>query len=250
MKKLAFPVRMIVLLQVLFLVATNAVSVQAQKNPAKGMVTTSVIKNRLYKLPAVSIAPRNGQSDCFAILMSGDGGWSKFDQRVCENLAAKGIPVLGLNSLKYIWKAKTPEQITDDVRRMIAWGESGFGGRNVMLIGYSCGANLIPFAYNRLEDSLKNKISHIVLLSPEDKADFAFHWYNWANKNSRKARLVRPELEILPDIPVLFIYGDKEKYDWCADLLGDRFSLKILPGGHHYDRNELAVANEILHFKG
>jgi len=251
MKRPCSPYTPFVCLFALLLTAAVATPVRAQKAPAAAKsVTTVSVKKNLNKLPVVRISDAGRQSDYFAVLLSGDGGWSKFDQRLCEHLAANGLPVLGLNSLKYIRKTKTPEQLTADLKRMMAKGEADFGNRGVILIGYSCGANLIPFAYNRLEDSLKQKVQNIVLLSPEDKADFRFHWYNWLNRNSPKVRLVRPEIEHLSEIPVLVIYGDREKYDWCADLLQDRFSKKILPGGHHYGWNEWAVASEILRFKG
>ena len=35
-----------------------------------------------------------------AFFISGDGGWTSFDQTVCEKLAEKGIPVVGLDAQK------------------------------------------------------------------------------------------------------------------------------------------------------
>lgn len=225
--------------------AHPAVPAHAQNNPP----TELAVLPDVSAMPVIHINSTGGESDCFAIMWSGDGGWSSFDQRVTARLAANGVPVLGLNSLRYIWKAKTPESLTSDLTRLIGRGEAEFGKQKVILIGYSCGANLIPFAYNRLNDSLKAKVQYIALLSPEEKADFEFHYYNWANKNSAAAHQVKPELEKMRNKPTLFIYGEDENNAWCADLMSGMFQLRKLPGGHHFDQDTDAIAEEILRFK-
>ncbi|HRI60603.1 MAG TPA: AcvB/VirJ family lysyl-phosphatidylglycerol hydrolase, partial [Saprospiraceae bacterium] len=199
-------------------------------------------------LPVVRIKASAGQSDYFAIMFSGDGGWSKFDQGVCDEMANHGVSTLGLNCLKYIRHTKTPEQMTTDLSRLIEWGKTEFGKQKVILIGYSCGANLTPFAYNRLNDSIKAKVQYVALLSPEKMADFRFHFYNWANSNSHKAQPVKPELEKMRNKPALFIYGEEENNAWCSDLMNGMFQLKKLPGGHHFNQDTRSVAAEILHF--
>ena len=212
-------------------------------------VNSTISLPNISDLPVTRVHAVSGWSDCFAIMFSGDGGWSNFDQGVTSQLAANGISTLGLNSLKYIWNKKTPEQITSDLGRLIGRGEAEFDKPKVILIGYSCGANLVPFAYNRLNDSLKAKVQSIVLLSPEPMADFEFHFYNWANKSSSKAQPVKPELEKMRNVPTLFIYGSEENNSWCADLMNGMFRLKKLPGGHHFGQDTGRVAGEILRFR-
>ena len=43
-------------------------------------------------------------SDTFAVLLSGDGGWAGLDKEVAAALAARGIPVAGIDSLRYFWQ--------------------------------------------------------------------------------------------------------------------------------------------------
>ena len=216
----------------------------AQPHPKNNSHTAATER----RLPLVYVPATAGNSDCFVILFSGDGGWSGFDQNLCRQMAAQGVSVLGLNSLKYLRTTKTPEQITADLLRLIQLGEARFGKQKVILVGYSCGANLIPFALNRLNETLKERVQYVALLSPEDKADFKFHLYNWIDKNSPRAQLVRPELEKMRPIPTLFIYGDQEDHRWCTDLIDGSFELKTLPGGHHFGHNEALVAAKILGF--
>ena len=53
-----------------------------------------------------------GTSDAFAIMISGDGGWAGLDRDIARAFVARGIPVVGLDSLRYFWHARTPEQAT------------------------------------------------------------------------------------------------------------------------------------------
>jgi len=44
----------------------------------------------------------------FAIILSGDGGWVSIDRDLSTAFAQRGIPVVGWDSLKYFWTARTP----------------------------------------------------------------------------------------------------------------------------------------------
>lgn len=185
-------------------------------------------------------------NDCLVILLSGDGGWRPLVQGVSNQLAAKGYNVLGINSFRYVRRYHSPERITADVSRLIRYGQAVYGTKRVWLVGYSCGANFVPFVYNRLAPDLKKEVERVALLSPESKADFRFHWYNRVNLNSPRARPVHPELAQMHTQPTVFLYGAKEDYSWCADLLNGAFRVLVLPGGHHYDFNTERVTATIL----
>ena len=72
------------------------------------------------------------------------------DQDIAAALSAKGIPVVGLDSLRYYWTTRTPEGLAADTDRMIRYYLAHFGKKRVLLIGYSQGADVLPFAVNRL----------------------------------------------------------------------------------------------------
>ncbi len=231
-----------------------AISIRTLLGLAFGLTMIWNVSAQSEELPAIpglhviQPNPNSSPSNYFAVLMSGDGGWRNFDQHISAELASKGVPVLGINSLHYLRKQKSPERAAADITRLIEQGCSRFGKQQVILIGYSCGANIIPFAYNRMNADTKGKVSYLALLSPEEKADFKFHFYNWMNANSAKARAVKPELLQLQDKPALFLFGSKEKKDWCQDLMADPFHLQTLPGGHHFGNDTARVTDEIVHF--
>jgi type IV secretory pathway VirJ component len=45
-----------------------------------------------------------------AIIYSGDGGWADLDRRLGIAFIDRGIPVLGINTFKYYWRKRTPDE--------------------------------------------------------------------------------------------------------------------------------------------
>src|SRR5690242_4935765 len=60
-------------------------------------------------LPLIEVRPEHA-SDRLAVFFSGDGGWTSIDQRVSARLAVAGVPVVGVNSLRYFWRKRSPEE--------------------------------------------------------------------------------------------------------------------------------------------
>ena len=63
--------------------------------------------------------PVDHPSKLMAILLSGDGGWRDLDKTIAEDLQQQGIPVVGLDTLRYFWSKKTPQQTADVVAALI-----------------------------------------------------------------------------------------------------------------------------------
>jgi type IV secretory pathway VirJ component len=53
----------------------------------------------LADLPLIEV-PATGTGDLFAILLSGDGGWAGLDKEVAAALSERGVPVVGVDSLR------------------------------------------------------------------------------------------------------------------------------------------------------
>ena len=97
----------------------------------------------------------SGSAAEFALLLTGDGGWAGLDQELAARLAASGVPTVGLNSLKYFWKARTPEEAARDVARILRHYLAAWNKQRVLLVGYSFGADVLPFVVNRLPADLR-----------------------------------------------------------------------------------------------
>ncbi|MGO9945428.1 MAG: virulence factor family protein [Steroidobacteraceae bacterium] len=198
-------------------------------------------------LPVIEVAAQPGSesSDAFAILMSGDGGWAGLDQDIAAALSAKGIPVVGLDSLRYYWTPRTPDSLAADTDRIIRYYLTRFGKKNVLLIGYSQGADVLPFAVNRLPPATRARVALTAILGMSEHALFEFHVSSWiSDDNSGPPTL--PEVNRISGVPVLCIYGEDEKDSLCPKLDAHRFKVVKVKGGHHFDGDYAGLAREIL----
>jgi type IV secretory pathway VirJ component len=198
-------------------------------------------------LPVIEVPaqPGSAPSDSFAIFMSGDGGWAGLDQDIAAALSAQGIPVVGLDSLRYYWTARTPDGLAADTDRMIRYYLSRFGKKRVLLIGYSQGADVLPFAVNRLPEATRSHVALIAILGMSEHALFEFHVSNWISDDTSGPPTM-PEVNRISGVPVLCIYGEDEKDSLCPKLDAHKISVVKVKGGHHFDGNYAGLAREIL----
>jgi type IV secretory pathway VirJ component len=213
---------------------------ERQARPAAVPIPKDVSDLPLIELPAVQGSP---ESDSYAILMSGDGGWAGLDKEVAAALAAKGIPVVGVDSLRYYWTPRTPEGAAADVDRLIRFYSAHWNKKHVLLIGYSQGADVLPFIYNRLPDESRSLVTLAVPIGIGEKAAFEFHLTNWVGDSGTEATM--PEMEKFAGSKILFcVFGQGEKDSLCTKLDPQRFRVQQLPGGHHFngDYDKLAAA--------
>jgi type IV secretory pathway VirJ component len=201
----------------------------------------------LGDLPIVTVAaqPGSASTDTFAILLSGDGGWAGLDKEVAGALAANGIPVIGLDSLRYFWGARTPAGLAADIDRMTRYYLTALGMQRVMLIGYSQGADVLPFAVNRLSAATRSHVSLVAVIGLSEHALFEFHVSSWlSDDESGPATL--PEVDRITGVPVLCIYGEGETDSLCPKLDSRKASVVKLKGGHHFDGDYAGLARAIL----
>src|SRR4029450_9754433 len=83
--------------------------------------------------------------------------------------------------------------------------------QRVVLLGYSRGADVLPFMASRLPPDLRARVALVGLLGPGTSVDFEFHLSEWVADAARAGALpVRPEVEKLRGMPILCIYGAAE----------------------------------------
>lgn len=184
----------------------------------------------------------------FAVLISGDGGWASIDKGIAKALVARGVPVAGLDSLRYFWSERSPEGLATDLDRVIRYYAARWGRGKVILIGYSQGADVLPFALNRLPAGTRARVQLAALLGPGQKASFEFHVSNWIGPSGDKPIL--PEARKLSASNTLCVYGESEKDSLCPDLSPAQARRLPLTGGHHFGGDYEALAGKILEAAG
>lgn len=205
----------------------------------------------LGDLPVVEVPAtgNSGDSSTLAIIMSGDGGWAGLDQDVAKALTARGIPVVGLDSLRYYWTPRKPDGVAADVDKLVRYYLAHWQRKRALLVGYSQGADVMPFVLNRLPDATRSKIALGAALGLGTRAAFEFHVTNWVQDDSSGLPIL-PEVQRISGVPFLCIYGADEKDSLCPQLDPKRFKVVAMKGGHHFGGNYDELAGAILDAAG
>ena len=198
----------------------------------------------LVEVPATAAAAAD--EDLFAVLLTGDGGWAGLDQDLAAALAARGVPVVGLNTLKYFWGARTPEAAAADLERIIHRYAAAWKRKQVLLVGYSFGADVLPFLYTRLPPEVRAEVRTVSLLGLSDSASFEFHVSDWIPGSADDGRPTKPEISRMTGATVLCLYGKGEADSPCPTLDSTGVKAVALSGGHHFDGDYGTLAQQIL----
>ncbi len=192
----------------------------------------------LIELPAAG-------SHRLAIFMSGDGGWRSLDKGVCNGLRAQGVSVVGWDSLRYFWSRRTPDQTAADLAAVINEYRQRWHADEVELIGYSFGADAMPFLYNRLPPATRAIVRSISLLGLGHAASFRVSVGDWLGTPSSDDVPVAPELAKLPPGELLCVYGEDERDTLCPTLAAQGIRVAKTSGGHHFDHNIPAMVERL-----
>jgi type IV secretory pathway VirJ component len=198
--------------------------------------------------PPIIELPAAKTSDRFAVMLTGDGGWRRIDAKVTERLRLEGIPVVGFDVPKYFRTGRTPEGSACALEQVIRTYKTRWHKDKVILIGYSRGADVLPFMVTRLSSDTRASVQLIALLGLEPSVDFKFHpWWDLGRYVHHEQQFrVLPEVQKLAGQNVLCVYGDAEKDTLCRQLDPSRFKIVAESGSHHFGGRYDAVAKAIL----
>jgi type IV secretory pathway VirJ component len=200
----------------------------------------------LAGLPVIEVPAQQQAGDTLAVLISGDGGWAGIDKAVAGVLAEHGIAVVGVDSLRYFWKERTPESTAGDIDQILRHYLAAWDKQNVVLIGYSQGADILPFVVNRLPAHMRSRVRLTALLSLGVRATFEFHLSNWLSGDDDETLPIAPELQRMSGMRALCVYGDGADDSACDEAASSTLRAVSLPGGHHFGGDYDRVAGLIL----
>jgi type IV secretory pathway VirJ component len=200
----------------------------------------------MQQLPLYTVTATNDTTRPMIVYITGDGGWNKFSKALCTNLAAKGFPVVALDAKEYFWKKKTAAQTTTDISRMIRTYQKTWNRKKIILLGYSFGADVLPFVLNRLPPDLSAQVLNLCLVSPATNTDFEIHLAVMLGAGFSGGESVLAELNKILIKPVTLIMGSDEN-DFPINQLKIKNYISVrLEGGHHYDGDEAKLSNTII----
>lgn len=202
--------------------------------------------NQPLGLP-LTILDAEPKLDTMAIIYSGDGGWRDIDSEVGAALQAEGIPVVGMDALRYFWTELKPQQVADDLDRIIRNYRREWKVKNVLLIGYSFGASVLPATYNLLEPEEKSHVVQMSLLALAREVDYEISVTGWLGVagDGKGGDSVEDLKKISPKI-VQCIYGTDDDEDPCPTLAASGIATVAIEGGHHFDEDYKGLADHIV----
>ena len=209
------------------------------------LLLLSVFLATAKPLPLIDVPPARGSSDTLVVFVSGDGGWAKIDKSISGVLANEGMPVVGLNSLEYFWTKRTPDTAAHDLGTIIDSGLARWKKQNVILVGYSRGADVLPAMVARLTPEQQSKIRLLTLLAPSPRVEFEFHVMDWMH-DSKNGLPVAPELAKLTSMKTICVWGDDDTDSLCRGLALPHVKVVTLHGSHHFDGDYTRLARIIL----
>lgn len=200
----------------------------------------------IEQLPLVELQASPDSGDTFAIILSGDGGWADLDRDFGKAFQLRGLSTVGFDCLKYFWKPRQPAEVSQDLETAIRFYLATWHKKQVLLVGYSFGADWLPFLVNRLPADLQEKVRQVVLLAPGDIANLEIKVGDWLRDVKRPGALdVAPEASLIK-LPLLCVYGVEDgSRSICGNLKSPKLQILRMPGGHHFD-NQYATIEDII----
>jgi len=223
----------------------NAPSFAERKETAN----TALKRVKIYagNLPLTVVPAVKSDNLPMVLMISGDGGWTSFDQSLAEALSEKGLTVIGLDAQKYFWNARTPDQTASDLSKALSHYLEQFGKQRFVLAGYSFGASVVPFVADRLPAELKPHLSAVWCLSPDVTADFEIHILDMLSLGSNAETYnVLNEVKKIKNIPVTSFFGKGEGTEIPVQFAKAGLKTDIIPGDHHFGNDFNGIADTFL----
>lgn len=201
-----------------------------------------------FEMPLTLIPTKNNDETLpIAFLISGDGGWTSFDQSVGEAFAERGIAVIGLDAQKYFWNSKTPFETASAISKAVEHYLKQWNKKTFILVGYSFGASVSPFAAANLSEALKEKLKGVYALSPDIKADFEIHIADMLSLESPSDNYnVISEMKKIKGYNPVCFFGNEEDPETRNRFSESGIKTIELSGSHHYNNDYNKIVESIL----
>lgn len=193
-------------------------------------------------LPLKQYAAKDNQHPV-VFYITGDGGWNNFTTNLETAINKKGHPLISLNARSYFWEKKLP---TVAAREIAAWLGNYLAQHNynqVVFIGYSFGADVLPFILKEFPPALLSKVKGALLLAPSPSTDFEIHLSDMLGIGAARGMKVTEGINALDIEKIVAVFGAAD-HDFPLDQIRNRqFSSVSLPGGHHFEGNVEDLVN-------
>jgi type IV secretory pathway VirJ component len=200
----------------------------------------------LLGLPLIELATKPGDN-LLAVLLTGDGGWASGDQSMAAAFRARAIPVIGFVSPSYLQVPRTPDGAGEDLRRVLDHYLREWHLERVIVVGYSRGADLLPFMVSRLPPQLRGRLALVAMIGLSEQASFQYRPTDiFADGLRFTDRPVEPEVEKLRGLRMACISGERESGSLCPRLDSSLIRIASHAGGHRVTQRAGASVVDLM----
>jgi type IV secretory pathway VirJ component len=224
----------------------NTPTYTQKKSTENKVKETQIFQKYQTDLPLTIIPSDAKDSSPVAFMISGDGGWTSFDQELGEQFSKEGIPVIGLDAQDYFWNAKTPQKSALEISTAINYYMKRWNKKSFILVGYSFGASVAPFIANNFPIELKEKLKGVYSLSPDETADLEIHIIDMLQVKTERKYNVIQEIGAIKTLNPVCFFGNEENKTISKKFKESGAKVIILPGNHHFDNNFTAIGEAVL----
>lgn len=205
---------------------------------------TACDSTQLAQLPIIERPALSDTNATLVLLLTGDGGWAGADEKVSDGLRAMGAAVVGLNMRSYLHDKKTPDQVAADVGCLAETFSQRWHRNRLLLLGYSRGADIVPFVASRWPSALRDRLNMVAMVSLSKTANFKFHLIDLVRNVSRDDDVpVAPEIAKLKGLHLVCIYGTEESDSGCLGLDPQLVQSYARSGGHRLTEGFQGIAS-------
>jgi type IV secretory pathway VirJ component len=195
------------------------------------------------------IVNKSDSSNYLVFHITGDGGWHSFDIKMANEFKSHHLSYVYLNSLKYFWKTKTPDELAIDIIPVLREYLEKWNKKELILSGFSFGAEIIPFLYTRLPEDLKQKVKMVIAITPASTSDFTIHVSDMMGVDHKYIYDVPKEVEKIKTTKVVVIFGEKEKSTFPESMKQENLKIEFIKGGHHFTDAKSVMEEYIAELK-
>ncbi|MGA9211858.1 AcvB/VirJ family lysyl-phosphatidylglycerol hydrolase [Kaistella sp.] len=192
----------------------------------------------------------NGNSDKpIVFYISGDGGFNTFSKTFAQEIHRYGYDVFALNTKKYFWKKKTPLQASQDTENYLKQIIQNRINKKIIIIGYSYGADVAPFIYNRFDRDFQKNIQKLIIIGPSRVNDFEIHLEEYVTGHMEYGYSVVNEINHLKNVPFTLVVSDLEKeYFPKNEITLKDYQFLHLQGDHHFGGKTKMLADSLIKY--
>jgi type IV secretory pathway VirJ component len=206
-----------------------------------------IVLSQTTELPLrIKSAPESSRPMVFYI--TGDGGWNSFDKKMANEYELYTMPYIGLNSLKYFWSKKSPDQLAKDIVPVLYRYMKEWDKKEIIMVGYSFGAEILPFLYTRLPNNLKESVKLITLITPYKTSDFTIHLNDMLMFDGKYQYDVVAEIGKIEAPNILCLFGSSETSIFGNSNQQKNLKIQFIKGWHRFSDSDAVmqlVLNEI-----